>query len=184
MPELTLSPVDALSKAPAGRFGTVDTVSPLVMNGLAEGTVLLLLETAPTDIAAILAEVGNLTVRPCAPAQWFAISDMPLSAEKLSGLEAALAGKADVVDQSAGRIRIEIEGEQVRTALAKGVPVDLHPDAFEIGETVTTLCGHLSVNLTRTGEDRFEILVTRSYALALWKALIEMSLEFGIACRV
>lgn len=184
MPELRLSPVHALSKAPAGRFGASDTASPLVMTALPEDTVLQLLETAPSDIAELLANVGDFAVRPCAPAQWFAISDTPLSAETLSRLEAALAGKADIVDQSAGRIRIEIEGKNVRAALAKGVPVDLHPDVFEAGKSVTTLCGHLTVHLTRTGEDRFEILVTRSYALALWEALIEMSLEFGIACRV
>lgn len=166
-----------------GRFGATGGAAPLVMTAPAEGTVLLLLETGAGDPATALAGHGDFTLRPCAPGQWFAVADTPLAPGTLQRIEATLDGKADVIDQSAGRVRIVLEGPNVRAALAKGVPIDLHPDVFETGRTATTLCGHLSVNLTRTGDNRFEILVMRSYANALWENLIEMGLEYGIDCH-
>ncbi len=183
MPDLSLKPVHALATAPTGRFGATDGTAPLVMTAPPEGTVLQILETGAGDIATALAGHGDFAIRPCAPGQWFAVADAPLDPATLRKIEAALAGKADVIDQSAGRVRVVIAGANVRAALAKGVPVDLHPDVFETGRTATTLCGHLTVTLTRTGDDRFDILVMRSYAAALWESLIEMGLEYGIDCH-
>ncbi|MBO6519766.1 MAG: hypothetical protein JJ900_02655 [Rhodospirillales bacterium] len=183
MPELTLSPVHALAHVPVGRFGAAENASPLALTALAEGTILQILGAAPDSIAPALAEFGNFVIRPNAPAQWLAISDKPLSSSELTQIDAALTGKADVIDQSAGRIRIQIEGPDVRAALAKGVAVDLHHDVFELGQSVTTLCGHITVNITRTGDDQFELLVMRTYAVDLWESLTEMVLEHGIECR-
>ena len=183
MPEFSLKPVHALATAPMGRFGATDGTAPLVMTAPAEGAVLQILESGTGDIATALAGHGNFVLRPCGPGQWFAVADAPLDPGARQKIETALDGMADVIDQSAGRVRIVIEGEHVRAALAKGVPVDLHPDVFETGRTATTLCGHVTINLTRTDGDRFEILVMRSYAAALWESLIEMGLEYGIDCH-
>ena len=46
---------------------------------------------------------------------------------------APLAAHAAIVDQSHGRTILRVTGPKVRDALAKGVPVDLHPRAFTDG---------------------------------------------------
>jgi len=183
MPDSVLTPVHALAGAPTGHFGTKGGDTPLTMTALAEGTVLLLLSSGSDDLAAALKDHSDFDVRDAGPGQSLAVRDTPLPTTALSDMEKALEGKADVVDQSAARVRIVIEGKSVRGMLAKGVPVDLHPDQFETGRSATTLCGHVGVHLTRTGTDRFELFVTRSYAAALWESLIEMGLEYGIECH-
>jgi heterotetrameric sarcosine oxidase gamma subunit len=51
--------------------------------------------------------------------------------------------------------------------LATHVVVDLTLRAFPVGRTVATLCGHVSVWLTRLGETAFEIVAPRSVAADL-----------------
>jgi sarcosine oxidase subunit gamma len=183
MPDTILTPVHALAAAPQGRFGASDGDGPLTMTAPAEGTVLMLLETGAADLAAALKDHGGFDVRHAGPGQYLAVRDTPLTLDAHSDIEKALVGNADVVDQSSARVRIVIEGKSVRDMLAKGIPIDLHPNQFEIGRAATTLCGHIGVHLTRTGDDRFDILVTRSYAVALWESLFEMGLEYGIDCH-
>ena len=76
------------------------------------------------------------------------------------------------------RARILVGGTAVRRMLAKGVGLDLHPDLFAVGRSAATMIGHLSVLLTRTGTDDYEILVTRSFAEALWDDLETLAREY------
>lgn len=183
MPDSILTPRHALAGAPTGHFGTVGGGASLTMTAPKEGTVLMLLSSGAGDIKGILKDHGDFDVRENGPGQYLAVLGTPLTDAELSDITRKLDKTADVVDQSAARVRILIEGESVRDMLAKGVPVDLHPDQFEIGFSATTLCGHIGVHLTRTGDNRFELIVTRSYAVALWESLIEMGLEYGIDCH-
>lgn len=183
MPDAILTPVHALAGAPAGHFGATDGDTSLTLTAPPEGTILLLMQSGDGEMANVLTPFGAFDLRPLAPGQHLAIADEPATPSKIADITAALAGKADVVDQSAARVRFIIEGASVRDTLAKGVAVDLHPDVFGPGHAVTTLCGHLGVHLTCTQRDCFEIIVTRSYAVALWESIIEMGLEYGIGCH-
>lgn len=189
MSEYDLIPTHALITAPKGRFGKSDGAAEISLIACPE-TVLLQIITAPgcdTDNKAVseaLGPFGSFELRKAGPGQWFALSDTAPGKLDLNALETALAGTADVVDQSSGRIRIAIDGRPVRDVLSKGIPIDLHTDKFTVGETATTLCGHLSVHLTRTATDRYEIIVLRSYALTLWESLIEMGLEYGVLAKL
>ncbi len=87
---------------------------------------------------------------------------------------------ADVVDTSHGRVRMALSGATVERVLAKGTAVDLALSAFPVGQSATTLVGHISVQLTRTGEQSFELMVLRGFAGSLWDDLIGMAREFGI----
>ena len=120
----------------------------------------------------------NLTVRAAAPGQWYLLGDSEFSAADVSALRTGLAGKADILDQSHARARILVGGSAVRRMLAKGVGLDLHPDLFAVGRSAATMIGHLSVLLTRTETDEYEILVTRSFAEALWDDLETMAREY------
>lgn len=69
-----------------------------------------------------------------------------------------------VVDLSANRTIIAVEGEQARDLLEKGVPVDLHPRSFGPGQAVTTLLGPVPVLLWQTGEQSYRVVPRASFA--------------------
>jgi sarcosine oxidase subunit gamma len=155
------------------------TETPIALTALPEGHVLHVLE-APD---AKLGPSKDLPLRAAGPEQWFLVGDNSLSPDDMKAVAQRLGDKAEIVDQSHGRIRIAIEGANASTMLAKGVALDLHPDSFPVGRSAITLCGHVTVHLTRIDAESFELMVLRSYALTLWESLVEMGLEFGIDCQ-
>lgn len=76
----------------------------------------------------------------------------------------ALAASCAVVDQSDGWAVIEVAGNTSRDVLARLCPVDLRPALFKRGHTARSLLGHMTASISRTGPDRFQIMVFRSMA--------------------
>lgn len=173
MSELPLIRRAAIAADASSHFGS------LTLEHMPDGSVLQLLGKpgvfAEADAKGALATDGSMSLRPAGPGQWFLVSD---TAADIDGIARSLADKAYVVDQTCGRSRIRLSGPAVRQALAKGTGVDLHPDMFPIGQAAMTLIGHIGVNLARTGEDTFELLVLRGFAESLWHELKVMSAEF------
>jgi sarcosine oxidase subunit gamma len=177
---------DALmSDFPLTRRPAVDAVEPIRFGALAleiatEGSVLQLLgqpgKFDTVAAGAALAPLAPNTLRAAGPGQWFLVSEDPADIGQISE---RLAGIAYVMDQTHGRTRLRLRGPQVRQVLAKGTAVDLHREAFAIGHATMTLIGHIGANLTRTGEDEFELLVLRGFAESLWHELKVMSAEFA-----
>lgn len=140
----------------------------------------LTLESVPAAIVQVLGKPGDAAptvpagfdMRSAGPGQWFAVG---AADQAIPALGAGVYG----VDQSHGRVLIRISGASVRSVLAKGTAIDLHPDQFAIGAAATTLIGHIAVNLCRTGEDVFELLVLRGFAESLWHELETMCAEFN-----
>jgi methylglutamate dehydrogenase subunit D len=98
-----------------------------------------------------------------------------LAAELLKKLK----GLASVVDQSHGRVTLRVAGPKARHVLAKGTPVDLHPDAFPVGRSALTQMAHVGVHLTRVATDTYELSVFRGFSESFWEWLTVMALEFG-----
>ena len=115
--------------------------------------------------------VEAFAVRPAGPLTWILIGEAPLSSADLAQREAALGGAVALVDLTHGRERLEISGPGAVRKLAAGVAVDLTASAFPVGASCQTLCGHIAVHLTRTGPECFELIVGRSIAHDLWRAL-------------
>jgi heterotetrameric sarcosine oxidase gamma subunit len=69
---------------------------------------------------------------------------------------------------------LRICGPGTREALAKLIPIDLHPSAFPPDATALTLAGHISVQIWNT-PNGFELSCFRSYTETLYEALIEAS---------
>lgn len=177
---------DALmSDFPLIRRPAVNAVEPIRVGALTlevvtEGSVLQLLgHPEKFGTAAVGAALGTLApgaLRAAGPGLWFLVLD---EAVDIGEIAARLAGIAYVVDQTHGRTRLRIRGPEVRRVLAKGTAVDLHRQAFAIGDAAMTLIGHIGANLARTGEDEFELLVLRGFAESLWHELKVMSAEFA-----
>lgn len=86
---------------------------------------------------------------------------------------------ASVSDQSHGRVVLRIVGPKARAILAKGTPIDLHPAEFPEGKSAVTQMAHVSVHLTRTGQDEFMLSVFRGFSESFWEWLTSQAAEFG-----
>ena len=115
------------------------------------------------------------------PDQWLACK-LPAPAEGMEALLATpFAGLASVVDQSHARTLLRVTGPQVRDALAKGVPIDLHPRAFKAGDAAATLVSHIPVHLWQIDEQpTYEFAVARSLAQSFWHWLEASAAEYGL----
>ncbi len=111
--------------------------------------------------------------------QYYAVADGMKESELYSELKTRLNVLASVSDQSHGRVILRISGPKARNVLAKGTPVDLHPDEFPVGKSAVTQMAHVGVHLTRASEDAFEVSVFRGFAESFWEWLTEQSEEFG-----
>jgi len=94
-------------------------------------------------------------------------------------LKKRLEGLASVVDQSHSRVVIHVDGPKTRALLAKGTPIDLHESEFPIGKSALTQMAHVSVHLTRTGQDEFTLSVFRGFSESFWEWLTSQAGEFG-----
>ena len=126
------------------------------------------------------AAAGDVAFVATGPGAWLAVdeSGRPGWAARLAG---ELEGLASVSDQSDGYVAVRLEGPAVLEVLAKGVFIDLHPQAFPVGAAAATTLAHIGVILWRRDEEAFDLLAFRSYAGDLWRWLAESAAEYGLA---
>jgi sarcosine oxidase subunit gamma len=91
----------------------------------------------------------------------------------------AFEGLAAVCDQSDGYVVFEVAGGCARAALAKGVPIDLHPRSFTVSDVAVTNVAHVNVVLWLVGSC-FCLGVPRSYAESFFGFLAASAGEFGM----
>jgi sarcosine oxidase subunit gamma len=115
-----------------------------------------------------------------APGQWFAVSESPANGAFADDLTQKLDGLASITDQSDGRAVIRISGPRARDALAKGVPIDLHPAVFRTGSAATTVIGLIGAQIWQVDEaPTYDIAVFRGFAGSFWGWLTSSAAEFG-----
>lgn len=139
------------------------------------------MEGEEASVTAGLAASGDVSIRFTGPGEWLAVSQSETPESLHRNLSLLLAETAYIVDQSDGRVVFRLSGPNARRILAKGIATDLHPAILETGTSSNVLCGHISVNLARTGENEFELIVMRSFAVALFDDLKVMGREFDLS---
>lgn len=116
------------------------------------------------------------------PGQWLAMEERTDGVAFERRLRDALGPLASVSDQSDGRTVIQVGGVRARDALAKGVPIDLHPRAFRPGDAAVTIVAHVGANVLQVDETpTHEFVVGRSFAAAFLEWLINSAAEFGVS---
>jgi len=138
----------------------------------------LSLPTEPNTVT----EEGGAAALWLGPDEWLITCDF----ERALSLETALrarfgANKGTVVDVSAMRTILRLEGTAAREVLMKGCRLDVHPRAFAAGQCRQTLLAKADVLLHQIDDAPvYEIYVRHSFAhyLAAW--LLDAMSEYGI----
>lgn len=94
-------------------------------------------------------------------------------------LREALGSTATLADQSHGMSVLEISGPAVRDVLAKGIPVDLEPKHFAVGDAAVVSVNHVHVLVWRTQLDTYRLMCMRGFARDLYDFLATMAAEYG-----
>lgn len=84
-----------------------------------------------------------------------------------------------VTDLSHGRTAIRVEGDRAEWVLAKFFALDFSLAAFPVGSGRATTHHDVLAQIQRTGEQRFELYVFRSFARSFWTALCHGAEEVG-----
>ena len=125
---------------------------------------------------------GNgLAICGVAPGQWLALARASSAGSPIEAVRASLAGLAAVTDQGDGRLMLEVSGPRARDALAKGIPIDLDPAAFKVGDVAHTSASLVGLQIALVDPaPTFEIVSARSTAGSLWSWLFASAAEYGI----
>jgi sarcosine oxidase subunit gamma len=84
-----------------------------------------------------------------------------------------------VTSLSHGRTAIRISGPKSEWVLAKFFAIDFSRQGFPVGSARATAHHDVFAQIQRTGEDRFDLYVFRSFARSFWTALCHAATEVG-----
>ena len=99
------------------------------------------------------------------PDEWLVVGDQDQGKTIEQSLRDVLAGAAaSIVDVSANRAVLQIQGGRARELLASGTPIDLHPRVFVLGRCAQTLVAKAQVLIERSDKDAFHLYLRSSYA--------------------
>ena len=111
------------------------------------------------------------------PDRWLVLADGDIERQLRERVGDAVA----VTDQSDARCVIRVGGPRARDALAKAVPLDLHPRAFRPGNAATTLAAHLTIQIWQLDDaPSYNLAVARGYAADFAAFLLHAAAEFGV----
>jgi heterotetrameric sarcosine oxidase gamma subunit len=124
---------------------------------------------------------GSISFLWAGAGQWLAMIDDEDGTAFEQRLRSALGNLAAISDQSDGRVIIRVGGARARDALAKGVPIDLHPSAFRPGDVAIATVAYIGLALWQVDDaTTYEFIVPRSFSVSFGEWLTDASAEFGI----
>ncbi len=106
------------------------------------------------------------------PLKWMLISETPVDRPPLD------AACGTTLDLGHARTVIHVSGPALADFMARMTPLDLRPANFPDGSVANTGLHHMGVTLLAR-DGGIDILVLRSFGLAVWDALIEVAAQFG-----
>lgn len=168
-----------------GRFGKADGAPGVRVREHRAGlmaSVIARRGAAPAVQASIAQHrTATVSVIHAGPDHWW-IEAAP-GALSIEGLQSMFEGTAAVFDQSDSRVVLEVGGPKIRDALAKGLPIDLHPSVFRKGDAAVTTANHISVHVWQVDDaPLYRLAVPRSYFGSFWRGFAAAAAEYG--CEV
>ncbi len=114
------------------------------------------------------------------PDEWLIIVPGGREFETEKRLRAVLGGHYAVMNVSGGQTVLELAGPAVREMLMKCTPYDVHPRNFPVGKGVSTVFAKSTALIRRVADERWELVVRRSFADYLYRWVLDASEEFGV----
>jgi heterotetrameric sarcosine oxidase gamma subunit len=114
----------------------------------------------------------------CIAPDWWLIVGFNDAEQKLASLLLKSDYHFSVVDVSGQRTTIELEGPKVREALAHLWDQDLREKSFPIASVSQGLMAKAPVIVCHIAPFRYRVMVRSSFALHLWKALVDAAEEW------
>jgi sarcosine oxidase subunit gamma len=84
-----------------------------------------------------------------------------------------------ITDVSDSLCALSLEGPAVRSVLAKGCSLDLHPSKFGPGRCAQSLLAHAGITLVALSEESFILICRTSFAPYVHDWLVDAALEYG-----
>jgi sarcosine oxidase subunit gamma len=117
----------------------------------------------PTDPNTFTADVARWALW-LGPDEWLLVGPPAAGFFNEAKVRAALGDRpGSVVDVSAQRVDVIVDGPGARDLLAHCCALDLHPSVFRMGMCAQTLVAQVQVILWRPAEDSFHLLTRLSY---------------------
>lgn len=167
-------------------IGTVATVAIRELPGL--HTVDLRVAPGSAAHAAVAAALGiDLLSKPgavaggneahalCVAPDWWLVVGLQDAEQKVAQLKNE--HHFSVVDVSGQRTTIELEGPKVRELLAHVWEQDIREQSFPVGSVSQGLMVKAPVIVWHHAEARYRVMVRSSFAVHLWKALVDAAEE-------
>ncbi|MGM8931948.1 sarcosine oxidase subunit gamma [Salinicola halophyticus] len=150
---------------------------PLVLAASVQAVLGLELPVEPQRL--VIGETGSLQW--LSPDEWLLI----VAAGEGFGLQRELRealgdSHFSIVDVSGGQTLLELGGERAVDVLMKSTIYDVDPRAFPIGKGVTSVFAKATAVIRRVGEERWELVVRRSFADYCLCWLLDAGEEYGI----
>ncbi|NDL71814.1 sarcosine oxidase subunit gamma [Vreelandella alkaliphila] len=124
---------------------------------------------------------GERSIQWLSPDEWLVIvpggEEFPLETQLRERLGDSHYAISDV---SGGQTVLEITGEAARELLMKAVIYDVHPSNFPVGKGVTTVFAKATTILRRPSEERWELVVRRSFADYCYRWLLDAAAEYSV----
>ena len=112
-----------------------------------------------------------------APRQYWIVTSDHRVLPEVAAVISARTGSLTVLSDS--RVRVAITGVETRRMLARGIPIDLHPNSFAVGHFAQTSLHHVGVLIYRASPDQYELFLPRTFAVTLWEWLVDSALLSG-----
>lgn len=111
------------------------------------------------------------------PGRYLIESDDPRLAQKFD--EQIDADLGAITDLSHARIAIRVDGPRATWVLSKGLALDLDPRAFPPSGVAQSAIHEIGVIVRRLANDKFDLYVTRGFALSFLDWLTDAAAETG-----
>jgi len=115
-----------------------------------------------------------------APDEWLIVVDSGSEYEVEQKLRSYLKGHFAVSDISGAQTIIELSGSNVIDLLKKSTGYDLHLDSFPVGKVIGTTFAKAGAHILRVSEDKFQLVVRRSFSDYIWLWIQQNSKEYGL----
>lgn len=125
-------------------------------------------------------EKGGYSIRWMSPDEWLILVPGLETFDIEAKFRDEMPGHYSLVNSSGGSTVLELSGANVIEVLKKSTPVDLHPKAFPVGKVVSTVFAKSTATIRRSGEQRFELIIRRSFSDYIWLWLQDASREYGL----